>query len=119
MASRASFETHAQYFATLAPEKRAALEQIQALVQEKLPNARQCISYNIPAFKVNRVFFYFAAFKHHIGIYPPLKTDEKLISELISYRGEKGNLSFPLSKPIPFELIGRVAISLHKEYAGS
>lgn len=117
MASRASFETHAEYFSTLSPEKRAVLEQIQTLIQEKLPNATQCISYNIPAFKLKHVFFYFAAFKHHIGIYPPLKADEKLISELMPYRGEKGNLSFPLNKPIPLELIGRIAISLSREYA--
>lgn len=119
MVAAVSYETHMQYFSTLAPEKREVLEQIQVLVEEKLPNAKQCISYNIPAFKLSHVFFYFAAFKNHIGIYSPIKLDKKLISELGLYRGEKGNLSFPLSKPIPFELIGRVAIALSKEYTGS
>ena len=82
-----------------------------------MPDASRCISYKMPAFKQERVFFYFAAFKNHIGVYPPVTKDAALIKELAPYRGEKGNLSFPLGEPLPFELIGRVALALAREYA--
>lgn len=62
------------------------------------------------------MFLYFAAFKNHIGVYPPVKGDAKLEKELEQYRGEKGNLKFPLSKPIPDELIARVAKALARAY---
>jgi uncharacterized protein YdhG (YjbR/CyaY superfamily) len=71
----------------------------------------------MPAFRDKRIFFYFAVFKKHIGIYPPVSRDAALIRELEPFRGEKGNLSFAHHQPLPIELIGRVAVALHREYA--
>lgn len=110
------FLSHDDYFASVAPEIKLLLKSIQAKVEALLPEVTRCISYNIPAYKDKHVFFYFAAFKKHIGVYPPITQDTALIRELASYRGEKGNLSFPLNQPLPIDLIGRVAIALHKEY---
>jgi uncharacterized protein YdhG (YjbR/CyaY superfamily) len=112
-----STSPHEEYFASASPEVRHLLQAIQRKVEELLPTASQCISYKMPAFKQERVFFYFAAFKKHIGVYPPVTKDAALIRELAPYRGEKGNLSFPLSEPLPIELIGRVALALAHEYA--
>ena len=58
----------------------------------------------------------FAAFKKHIGIYPPLQNDRVLMNELPPYRGEKGNLKFPLNEPLPYELIERVVVALAQQY---
>ncbi len=110
------FASHEAYFAGVAPEARQLLVTIQTTVASLLPDAARCISYNMPAFRAKRVFFYFAAFKKHIGVYPPVTKDAALIHELAPYRGEKGNLSFPLREPLPIELIGRVALALHREY---
>jgi uncharacterized protein YdhG (YjbR/CyaY superfamily) len=93
------------------------LSSIQSRVESLIPNASRCIAYNIPAFRQKRVFFYFAAFKKHIGIYPPVTRDAALIKELEPYRNEKGNLAFSLDQPLPLELIGRVAVALSQEYA--
>lgn len=87
------------------------------MVEAALPDASRCISYNMPAFKAKRVFLYFAAFKKHIGIYPPVTRDAALLEELLRYRGEKGNLSFPLDRPLPVDLIRRVALALSREHA--
>lgn len=108
---------HDAYFASATPEARRALQATQQKVEKLLPDATCCVSYKMPAFKRERVFFYFAAFKKHIGIYPPVTKDPALIEELAPYRGEKGNLSFPLGEPLPIELIGRVALALSREYA--
>lgn len=92
------------------------LEAIHAKVSSLLPQASRCASYNLPAFKSKRVFFYFAAFKKHIGVYQPVTQDAYIIQELAPYRGPKGNLSFPLNEPLSIELIGRVAQALYREY---
>jgi uncharacterized protein YdhG (YjbR/CyaY superfamily) len=111
-----AFESHDAYFASVTAESRPLLERIQTQVESLLPQAQRCISYQMPAYRDRRVFFYFAAFKKHIGVYPPVTRDAALIDELAPYRGPKGNLVFPLNRPLPVELIGRVALALHREY---
>ena len=111
-----AFKTHDDYFAGVTPEARALLESIQAEVLKKVPGAEQCIGYSMPAFRQGHIFFYFAAFRKHIGVYPPVTADQKLIAETARYRGAKGNLSFPLDEPLPVKLIGRVAAALARQY---
>ncbi len=112
-----SFSTHEQYLATVDAEARKRLALVQAEVERRVPAATRCISYNMPAFKEKRVFFYFAAFKKHIGIYPPITDDKALILETTRFRGPKGNLSFAHKEPLPVELIGKVAVALSAQYA--
>jgi uncharacterized protein YdhG (YjbR/CyaY superfamily) len=113
---RMTFSSHEAYFETVSPDVQPLLASIQAKVETLLPNASRCVSYNMPAFRKKRVFFYFAAFKRHIGVYPPVTQDAALVKELSPYRNRKGNLSFPLNQPLPIDLIGRVAFALHQEY---
>jgi uncharacterized protein YdhG (YjbR/CyaY superfamily) len=89
------------YIASASPEVRNTLEQIRQVVRVAVPAATETISYRMPAFKLDRVFFYFAAFKQHIGVYPPVRGDRELQKELLPYRDDKGNLRFPLRESIP------------------
>lgn len=75
------------------------------------------MSYAMPALRRGRVFIYFAAFKHHVGIYPPVDGPAALLEDLAPYRGPKGNLSFPLNQPLPLDLIERVVDALARQYA--
>jgi uncharacterized protein YdhG (YjbR/CyaY superfamily) len=111
-----TFSSHEEYFKCSLPDVQPLLSDIQTTVENLLPDVTRCISYNIPAFRAQRVFFYFAAFKKHIGIYPPVTENADLIRELTPYLGAKGNLSFPLNQPLPINLIGRVAVALHRQY---
>jgi uncharacterized protein YdhG (YjbR/CyaY superfamily) len=111
------FVTHEEYFATHAAAVRRLLERIQEQVEKQIPDAIRCISYGLPAFKHQRTFFYFAAFKKHIGVYPPVTENQALVTETIAYRGPKGNLSFPYSQELPLALIGSVAVALAAQYA--
>ena len=77
-------------------------------IRTAAPEAHETISYKIPAFRQNGILVYFAAFKKHIGFYPPVKGDAELQKAISSYAGEKGNLQFPLNRPIPYSLIGRI-----------
>ena len=117
MPERQKFNSHDEYIAAMPGDVQDILRKVQALVEAALPNARRCISYGMPAYRAGKVFFYFAGFKSHLGVYPPVREDKKLISELAPYRNEKGNLSFEYKQPIPYALIGRVAVALADEYA--
>ncbi|HXP82855.1 MAG TPA: DUF1801 domain-containing protein [Verrucomicrobiae bacterium] len=97
-----------EYIASFSPEVRAILEKIRLTIKNAAPGAQETISYKIPAFRLNRILVYFAAFKNHIGLYPPVRGDAKLVKAASAYAGEKGNLQFPLDHPIPYGLIERI-----------
>ena len=106
--NRTSPATIDEYKAGFPPEIQEILEAIRDVVRRAAPEAEETISYRIPAFRQNGVLVYFAAFTHHIGLYPPVKGDAKLEQAVAPYAGDKGNLRFPLSRPIPFDLIERI-----------
>lgn len=97
-----------EYISAFSPEVRAILQQVRHVVRRAAPDAQEAISYGIPAFKLNGVLVYFAAFKKHIGFFPPVEGDARLQKAASPYAGEKGNLRFPLDRPIPFDLIERI-----------
>ncbi len=94
-----------EYIASFPPKIQAILETIRMTIRNAAPEARETISYNMPAFTMSGVLVYFAAFKKHIGFFPPIKGDAKLEKAKSAYLGEKGNLRFPLDRPIPYALI--------------
>jgi uncharacterized protein YdhG (YjbR/CyaY superfamily) len=115
---RTAFATHEEYFEAQPAAVRPLLEWIQKTTETVVPGASRCVSYGMPAFRLKKMFLYFAGFKQHIGIYPPLRQDADLIRELEPYRGPKGNLSFPLTRPLPKVLVKRVVIALAAEHGG-
>ena len=96
------------YIGRFSPEIQAVLQQVRKVVRAAAPEATEVISYQMPALKQNGVLVYFAAFKSHIGFYPPIAGDARLEKAASRYAGEKGNLRFPLDEPIPYGLIERL-----------
>lgn len=97
-----------EYLNNFSPEIRKKLEEIRAEVLRHAPNATEKISYGMPAFYLNGNLVYFAAFKKHIGFYPTASGIEAFQSELTEYKFSKGAVQFPLDKPLPLDLIGRI-----------
>jgi uncharacterized protein YdhG (YjbR/CyaY superfamily) len=97
-----------EYIARFPPEVQAILEKIRVTIRNAAPGAHEIISYKIPAFRLNGILVYFAAFKKHIGLFPPVKGDAKLMKAASIYAGKKGNLQFPLDQPIPYGLIEKI-----------
>lgn len=97
-----------EYIAMFSPDVQHVLEKIRATVKQVAPEAQERISYNMPAFTLGGILVYFAAFKNHIGLYPPVRGDSKLEKRVSIYAGEKGNLKFPLNQPIPYDLIEEI-----------
>jgi uncharacterized protein YdhG (YjbR/CyaY superfamily) len=107
------------YISGFPDEVQKILEKIRRTIGKAAPRAKEKISYKMPAFTLDGDLIYFAAFKKHVGIFPPVRGDAKLNKELSRYRGEKGNLKFPLNEPIPYELIGRLMKFRLKEHLES
>jgi uncharacterized protein YdhG (YjbR/CyaY superfamily) len=96
------------YIAAFSPEVQSILEKIRVTIRKAAPDAEEKISYQMPTFTLKGKLVHFAAFKKHIGFYPPVRGDEKLRNEISIYAGEKGNLRFPLDKRIPYALIRKI-----------
>ena len=105
---RAAPQSVDQYIASFSPEVQAILEKIRLTIRNAAPDAQETISYNIPTFTLKGILVHFAAFKKHIGFFPPVRGDAKLEKAASIYAGEKGNLRFPLDQPIPYGLIERL-----------
>jgi uncharacterized protein YdhG (YjbR/CyaY superfamily) len=93
------------YISQFPADVQAILEQVRATIRQAAPDAKETISYQIPAFKLNGMLVYFAAWKKHIGLYPPISGDKAVEKAVVRYAGPNGNLQFPLDEPIPYDLI--------------
>lgn len=96
-----------EYFEIAPLKALPILAKIRQMVKEMVPDAEETISYQMPCFWHFGALIYFAGFKGHIGIYPPIKGNKELIEKLGPFMNEKGNLKFLYSNPIPYELIGQ------------
>ncbi|SRR5258708_20698214 len=97
-----------EYIKLFPKETAKRLEIIRELINKIAPKAQEVISYNMPAFKLNGIFVYFAAFDHHIGFYPYPKTIANFRKETAKYKTGKGSIQFPLDKPLPLPLIIKI-----------
>ncbi len=101
------------YLATFPPDVQAVLQQIRQEIHRAVPGSSEVISYNIPTMtRGGQRYVHFAGWKAHVSLYPTPEADEDLARELEPYETGKGTLKFSLKKPIPYELIGRVAAAL-------
>ena len=110
-----TYQTIDAYIACSPPKVQAMLKKIRTTVRKAAPQAKEKISYRMPAFFQDGVLIYFAAFKNHIGVFPPVRGNAKLMKDLARYCGPKGNLKFPLDEPMRHDLIRRIVICRLKE----
>jgi uncharacterized protein YdhG (YjbR/CyaY superfamily) len=104
-----------EYIATFPEEIQVILEKIRDTIRKAAPDAKETISYQMPAFRLKGNLVYFAAFKKHIGFFPTPGGIEAFKDELSDFEVSKGTIRFPLDKPIPYELITRIVAFRVKE----
>ena len=105
---KARFKIVDEYFAAFPDSVRNKLAQIRQIVRKEAPDAKEVISYNMPAYKFNGMLLYFAAHKEHIGFYPFPSAINAFKKNLSAYETSKGGIRFPFDKPIPKELIRKI-----------
>jgi uncharacterized protein YdhG (YjbR/CyaY superfamily) len=108
--STSAFASIDDYIAASPSAVRPILREIRRTISAAAPEAEERMSYRMPAFRLHGIVVYFAAFKNHIGLYPPVSGDARLEKALAPYAGPKGNLKFPLDRPIPYALIKRIVL---------
>ena len=99
-----------QYIEKYSPEVQLLLEEIRQLIHLTIPEASEKISYQIPAFYLDKILVYFGAFKKHIGFFPTAFVINEFKGALKEYKYSKGSVQFPISKPMPLELIKKMLI---------
>ncbi len=109
MPAKKQFETIDEYIKTFPKDVQSILEKMRQTIRRAAPEAEETIIYQIPTFKLKgRSVAHFAAFRKHIGLYPPAPKQFK--KEVSSYEGAKGNLKFPIDKQIPHDLVSRIVL---------
>jgi uncharacterized protein YdhG (YjbR/CyaY superfamily) len=101
-------ENFDEYIVAFPAETQKRLEQIRATIRKVAPQAEEVISYGMPSFRLNGRLLYFAAFRNHIGFYPMASGVEEFKLSLSGYKWAKGSIQFPLSKPLPLDLISDI-----------
>lgn len=96
------------YFDKFPPSIRKILENIRNLIRKQVPEAEEIMAYGVPTFRHHGNLIHYAAFKKHIGIYPSPTVITHFARELEPYSTSRGTVRFPLSQPIPYDLIERM-----------
>jgi uncharacterized protein YdhG (YjbR/CyaY superfamily) len=102
-------QTIDEYLAPLSKEKRAALEKLRRAIRSAAPKAEECISYQVPAFRLGgRMLVAFGAAVNHCAFYPgafPVKAHK---DELEAYDASKGTIRFQAHSPLPATLVRKL-----------
>ena len=99
-----------EYLAVLDEPKRTTLQELRQTILAILPEAEECISYGMPAFRFEgSVIAGFAAFKNHLSYLPHSGSVlAELRDDLAGYQGTPGSLHFPIDKPLPEPLVRKL-----------
>ncbi len=97
-----------EYIAQFPEDVQRILDRIRTVIREAAPDAAERISYEIPAFYWDGYLVSFGSWKRHIGLYPGGAGIETFADELAAYKRTKGGVQFPLDRPMPYELIGKI-----------
>jgi uncharacterized protein YdhG (YjbR/CyaY superfamily) len=102
------YKTIDEYIAQFPEEVRSLLEEMRQTIKQVAPEAVETISYRMPAFRLNGILVYFAAFKDHISFFPTASGVTAFKEELTGYATSRGTIQLPLDKPIPFDLVKKI-----------
>ena len=98
-----------RYIEGFPPATRKALKQVRAAIIKAAPSAVESIAYGLAAYKLaDRPLVYFGGFAKHVGFYATPGGHTRFSSELAAYKQGRGSVQFPLTEPMPVDLIARM-----------
>ena len=105
------------YLRGLEQPKRATLEEMRRRILEIIPKAEQCLSYSVPAFKIQgKTVAGLAAFKNHLSYLPHSGgVLAHMQGELAGYKQTKSALHFPIDEPLPGHLVRQLILVRMRE----
>jgi uncharacterized protein YdhG (YjbR/CyaY superfamily) len=98
------------YLARVKPDHRDALQKLRRTIHTAAPKAEECISYGIPAFRLNgRSLVFFGAWANHCSFYPGNSvTLRKFRDDLKGFQTSKGTIRFSPDHPLPSALVQKL-----------
>ena len=118
MSRKTRVKTVDEYLATLSDDKRAALERLRKTIRAAAPKAEECISYQLPAFRLNGMLVAFGATANHCAFYPmSSSTVAAHKDELKDYDTSKGTIRFQPDHPLPAALVRKLVKARIAEHA--
>jgi uncharacterized protein YdhG (YjbR/CyaY superfamily) len=115
---KAKPQTIDEYLAPLSNEQRAALEKLRRAIKSAVPKAEECISYQIPAFRLGgRMLVAFGAWANHCAFYAGVHPVEAHKDELKAYDTSKGTIRFQADRPLPATLVRKLVKTRIAEHA--
>ena len=112
-----TFATVDDYIASFPPAVQEVLQDVRHTMHAIWPDAGETISYNIPTLTLNgRSLVYFAGWKRHVSVYPVADGDESYEAAVAPYRSGASTAKFPLTEPIPYDVIAAIASRLHQQW---
>lgn len=106
---KAVFNSIDDYIATFPEDVQKIMQQLRKTIIAAAPKAEEKISYQMPTFTLNgRYLVYFAGWKTHIAFYGAPRDNAEFKEDLSVYESGQGTLKFPLDKPMPLKLIGKI-----------
>jgi uncharacterized protein YdhG (YjbR/CyaY superfamily) len=107
------------YLARVGDAHRAALEKLRRDIQAAVPSAEECISYDMPGFRLgSRVLVIFGTAKTHCAFYPGAQPIRAHKDELARYDLAKGTIRFPAEKPLSARLVKKLVKTRVAQYSG-
>ena len=108
-----------EYLAALSDDKRAALEKLRKTIRAAAPEAEECISYQLAAFRQNGLLVAFGATRNHCAFYPmSASTVAAYKDELKDFDTSKGTIRFQPDNPLPAALVRKLVKARIAENAG-
>lgn len=109
--AKTDFQSVDEYIASFPPDMQGVLRTVREALRQGATDAEEVISYQVPALKYHGWVFYFAGFKNHFSLShpPPCEAFEAFSEQLARYKQSKSAIQFPLSEPVPVDLIRDMA----------
>jgi uncharacterized protein YdhG (YjbR/CyaY superfamily) len=104
------------YLGRLTTDKRAALEKLRGAIKRAAPEVEECISYQLPAFRLDgKILVWFGAASKHCAFYPGAAPIAEHSAALADYATSKGTIRFDPARPLPATLVGKLVRSRIRE----
>lgn len=109
-----------EYLSRLTTEQRSTLEMLRRAIKAAAPAAEECISYSIPAFRLDgRVLVWFHAASKHLAFFPGAAPIKQYEGELAKYDTSKGTVRFSADAPLPATLVKKLVRARMAENAAA
>ncbi len=97
-----------EYIDAAPVDTQKKLYQLHACIRKAAPGSIEGLKWSMPAYSYQKILVTFAVFKQHIGFYPMPSAIKAFAKDLSKYKTASGSVQFPLDKPLPLPLIGKI-----------